>query len=343
MEVIPLLSLVRQSGRIIVLKTRHGEQTAEWVRNRLAAWEYGLREALNEGKPDQTIVIISSTGKVEDLSSSFVVDKAADELLELLFRNNDLPADLELKLLPRSIHFRITGEARSIIDQIERDFHGTRTNVRDFLFDTSEKGVAVLFSEKPLNQNITIEDLFPDMLYIRMPFQSLFHHLQWRAMTYFNEGLKGREWNLVEIRIYDSYGRYHLHCERLRLFLEACEMGLTIGEGWGKDYAHILMPLQVYTMKILTFYDLHVLKKALMALEYTEEGDRFVDFDLYSQKKKVGWTELSEDKNRNRQQHAMKFRTDVMATLSDPLKKEIHDLEKEIQQAASSRNIPGKA
>ncbi len=326
-----MLSLLRQGARSLIIRTGKIDLTAEWLKTNLPLTEYQLKESINRAEPDQTVVILSSTWKVEDSYSSFVVDRYAEEMIQILFNYHpDLPVDISLRLLPRFIHFRVTGNPEPIIEQIEKDFNGVRGKLDELLYDTSDKGIAVLFTDKPLNRNLYLEHHFKDILYINMPAHLLLRHLQWRAVSYFNEGLDEKEWNLVEIRIYDTYSRYLLHCRRLRLFLEACEMGLTIGEGWGRDYAHILMPLRVYTMKILTFYPPKVLKRALMGLEYSEEGERFVDLDLYFNRRKIGWTELTVDRNKNREENSMDFRKSVMDNLTDLHKQEIRSIEKDI-------------
>ena len=141
----------------------------------------------------------------------------------------------------------------------------------------------------------------------------------------------------MEIRIYDSHGHYRFHLERLKLVLEALEVGIAIGEGWGKDYAHILMPVQVYTLRILTFYDLSVIKKALMGLEYHEEGERFVDFDLYHNKRKINWTFTVLDRELDRKGHSRLFRSELMQALTATQIGEIEKIEKEIMDPHISK------
>lgn len=338
-----MLSLLRQGTRVLIIRTCHTGSVVEWLKDNLPIMKYEIRDAMNMAGPDQTVVLVSTTWKVEDTNFSFVADRVPEEIMQIMFNGGDLPVDVTVRLLPRFIHFRVTGDPEPIIEQIIKDFDGTRGSLDDLLYDTTDKGIGVLFTNQALNRKLNLEDHYKDLVYIKMPAQFLFQHLQWRAMSYFNEGLDTKEWNFVEIRIYDSYSRYQLHCSRLRLFLEACEMGLTIGEGWGKDYAHILMPLRVYTMKILTFYEPKVLKRALMGLEYSEDGERFLDLDLYFNRRKIGWTELSADRKKNRQEHSMDFRKDAMKNLTDLQYREILNIEKQIIQEKRRKKEPGGA
>ncbi len=111
----------------------------------------------------------------------------------------------------------------------------------------------------------------------------------------FQRRLENRQWNELEIRIYDSWGRYLDHYERLRAVLESLEAGMILGEGWGKDYAHILMAVKIYRLRLFTFLPAQTIKEILMGLEYGADGSRLVDFDLFSGKEKIS---LGRDRRR---------------------------------------------
>jgi hypothetical protein len=121
-------------------------------------------------------------------------------------------------------------------------------------------------------------------------------------MDLFNESIGRRDWTEMEIRIYDTYEHYSPHIERLRTVLRSLQIGLNLGEGWGKDHARILMPIQVYRLRILTFVEPEEIKKTLVALEHTQEGTRFVDMDLFVKGRKVSWTSLHEEDLKERVQ-----------------------------------------
>jgi hypothetical protein len=341
-----MLKLVRQGTRAMVASTESDENMAQWIMDELPSIQHDLYECYDLAGPYQTVLHISSSHEMADSNYSFIINRSAEEVMEILINgitSKALSEDINIRLLPRFLFFRITGNPESVIDQIFNDFSGRRGKLEDLIQDTSDKGTAVLFTEKPLNRALCMQDIFEDILYINMSPHILYEQLQWRALSYFNSALEDREWNLVEIRIYDTYNRYQLHSKRLRLFLEAFEMGITVGEGWGKDYAHVLMPLQVFTMRILTFYKPVALKRALMGLEYSGEGNRFVDFDLYSNKRKIGWTTLSDDRNLDRKAYSLEFREEVMRNMPDIYKKDISEIEKEIVKLGEKGKIENKA
>ncbi|NLD96250.1 MAG: hypothetical protein GX635_03950, partial [Synergistaceae bacterium] len=57
---------------------------------------------------------------------------------------------------------------------------------------------------------------------------------------------------------------------------------------------HILMPVQIYRLRLFTFLSTLLVKELLMGLEYAENGDRLADFDLYSGRDKISWGSLKD-------------------------------------------------
>jgi len=326
-----MLSLVRQVPRTLVFQADEVEQAASWIRKNFHCTDHDLLETINRARPDQSILLLSPTVNPQDWCYSFVVDQPSDEILQLLINQPPPDISFSVRLLPRMILFRVTGRPENAMEQIRRDFQGRQAILEGMLLDTSDKGTAVLFTDKSLNRNISYNDIFSEFLYIdTLPPQELFRNLQWRALSYFNESLDNSDWNLVEIRIYDSHGIYDLHLERMKLVLEALEIGIVIGGGWGKDYAHILMPVKVYSLRILTFYEPRVIKKALMGLEYHREGERFVDLDLYHNKRKINWTILADERKLDRKAYSRSFREDIVQALTDEQIAQIEKIEKGI-------------
>ena len=72
-----------------------------------------------------------------------------------------------------------------------------------------------MFTRNNLNRPIDMKDLFPEVLYVKMPYEKLFRSLRSRAMSYFNEARGHADWKNLEIRVYDVWERYPLQAKRL--------------------------------------------------------------------------------------------------------------------------------
>lgn len=238
-----------------------------------------------------------------------------------------------VKIHPRNIIVRLYGNPLPVISQMEEELPSSRDGLQKLLWRSSDRGVAVCFTQKPLNRALSVKDVFEEILLVDLPFDDLHARLEARALDLFNESIGRRDWTEMEIRIYDAYENYTPHIERLRTVLRSLQIGLNLGEGWGKDHARILMPIQVYRVRVLTFVEPENLKEVLVGLEYTEKGERFVDMDLFVKGKKFSWADLKEEAPRGREGLGGKFRADLYAQLTEGEKEHIGRLEQEILAA----------
>ncbi len=322
-----MLSIVRGGPRVLFLK---GDRNAiaELLANRFSVTIHTFQNALDCAGEGQTIVALY--GKEKDGRREFrVVPSPADEVLAALFNAN--PGFLEsVRILPRLLVFRIFGEKERVLEQMEKDFGAKRGRLRSVLARSGKTGIAVCFTYAPLNGPIAMADVQDDVLYVEnTSYEELYILLRNRALWYFSEGLENREWNEMEIRIYDSWGYFMEHYERLRIVLSALDAGMILGEGWGKDFAHILMPIQIYRLRFFTFFSSQIVKEMLMGLEYAEDGSRLADLDLYSGREKISWSGLKEKKNR-REHSGEIFRNKLFLRLPENDRKRLLETEQKL-------------
>ena len=149
-------------------------------------------------------------------------------------------------------------------------------------------------------------------------------------MSYFNEARGHADWRSLEIRVYDMWERYPLQAKRLRLVLDELEIGLVLGEGRGKDFAHILMPVPVYRFHLATFLEPERIKEILMGMEYSASGKRLVDLDLFEGKKKTSWGAMAE-KDEDRERAGVRLRERLMEGLLPSTGDQLARIEEEIE------------
>ena len=247
-----------------------------------------LEETVERAGEGQSVVLFR--GGAKGLHEFLLAEAAPDEILALLLNSGKEFLPKTVRLMPRLIFFRVFGERERVIGQIEKDFRGERKRLKSVLAPSGKDIITVCFTAKPLNRPLGINDVMDEVLNVRgASFEKLLNSLRSRALWYFTEGLEDRRWNELEIRIYDSWGDYSGHCERLRTVLDSLDAGMVLGEGWGRDFAHILMAVKVYRLNFYTFLPSARIKEILMGLEYDEAGERLADFDLYSGKEKISW------------------------------------------------------
>ncbi len=329
-----MLSIVRGGPRTLLLRGRK-EELVKNLSGRFSLEEHTLAEALDVAVEGQTILVASS-GK-RGGRNLWVADAPSEEILAFLISGKGKEYVDSAVLLPRLLFFRVFGDKERVLQQMTEDYDASRGTLRHILRSPRRKSTAVCFTQKALNQPLSMEDLFDEVLYIKNTgYEELFASLQNKALWYFSEGLENRQWNELEIRITDAWGCFRQQYERLRLVLEALEVGMILGEGWGKDFAHILMPIRIYKIRLFTFLSPRDVKEILIGLEYGSDGDRLVDLDLYSQREKISWGG-SGVKEKNRDDLGRRMRTELLRRLDNSVRSELDEQEREIN-ALRSRN-----
>ncbi len=320
-----MLSIVRSGPRAVRIE---GDEKAilRWLDGRFK-FSMSPRESVLDGiGENSTVLVMGERG--EELYVA--VDSFPDVILAAMLTDGACSMVRSVRRLPRSIIFRTQGDYGAVMDEIAEDFGGTRSFL-DRIWDwDSDQGVIVCFTEKSLSRPLVMGDLKEEVILISAPHELLRSRLGRRALYLFNRSMDKNEWRQLEIRIYDAYGRYGLHVERLTKAIDDLELGLVMGEGWGKDYAHILMPVSVYCLRLFSCFDPKVVKKALMGLEYVDGEERFADFDLYENKRKISWTDVSQGQYRERKVLGSAMRQEVIKALEPDQLAGMEKLEREI-------------
>lgn len=338
-----MLSIVRSGPRVLFLK---GDRSVldHALSSAFPVTMHTFESALDYAGEEQTIVVLH--GKEEDGRREFrVVASSSDEVLASLVNERSCRLD-SVRLLPRILFFRIFGDKDRVLDQIEKDLAGggipgatvRRGRLRGLLGNARRNEIAVCCTHAPLNGPIAVADILDDVLFVEgTPFHDLNVFLRSRGLWYFSEGLENRSWNEVEIRVYDTWGFFMEHVERLRMVLGALEIGMILGEGWGKDFAHILMPVQIYRLRLFTFLSPLLVKELLVGLEYAENGERLADFDLYSGRDKISWGGLK-DRRGGRENVGKRAREKLFSRLSERDRERLNALEHRLLRLRESGN-----
>lgn len=325
-----MFSLIRSGARGLFL--RIGDRAVlDALAEEFSLTEKKYEAALDQSGEEQALLIIPPFGDEWSDSRVFQTDCGPDDLMSFLLNSSLGGRVVEARLLPRVVLFRISGDYGEVIEQMKRDYKAKVGKVPFFLRWKDTSRTAIFFTLKNLNRPVAMKDLCPDVLYVKMPYERLFRSLRSRAMTYFNEAMGYEDWKGLEIRIYDSWERYDLQIKRLRLILEEMELGLVLGEGWGKDYARVLMAVPVYRFHLATFLDASRIKEILMGLEYDLSGKRLADLDLYEGKAKIGWGAMAK-KGEDHEMAGIRFRKDLVKKLLPTTRRELARIEKEMRK-----------
>ena len=328
-----MISLVRKSTKYLIIETYDLLKMDYYLINNLKAFKSNIYTVSAKSNEDYTVIYltddITKPSIISDISCVYMIPSDLDSILCSIMNEKKYNLIKSVKMAPRFILFRAFGDIDKIIFSILKDYKGTINDLKETAFNLDLNCSVMAFSEKPLNRNLGIDDLYEKCLQIDYNTKGLYRNLKMNALRYLNEGLESKNWYEIEIRIYDIYNAYHFHYRRLMHVIENLELGLVLGESWSKDYPFVLMPVGVYSLKFFTFYEHLYIKSILLGLEHTDEDIRLCDFDVYYNRKKLSWRDFAKEKGSTKEKIRKDYRKKLIESLSPESIRFITDIEKE--------------
>jgi hypothetical protein len=331
-----MFSLVRSGPKMLLLESTDAAGLISYITEQFdTVIEHDFNSVFEMANEDYTILFFTEQMKdivtTKDIIDTLIIAEESDVILCKLIdaKKTDLMA--KIRTSPRIIMVRAMGDLDKVIQEIQIDNGGVIGNFMELWDAGKEKGTLVALTDKPLHRNMKLADLYEKCLYMDQRFTSLFKNLRFHALKYLNKGIGNRDWHEIEIRIYDRYSAYDLHYERLASILDFMELGIILGESWAKDYPRFMMSVGVYRLRFFTFYDPKYIKKILVGLEHLDDNTRIVDYDIYYQRKKIGWSDaLQAGDPRTRHLLGLKYREEIYSRLSPQETEKIKKQEEEI-------------
>lgn len=330
-----MVSLVRSGIKTLLLESKICNELQDYLIDHFKAQQYDhLDAAFDQAEEGYTLIIImdsiKGSFKYEEVKSSLIVSKGPEAIFCTLLNNNKMHLIDKASTGPRIIFLRVMGDLPKVIEEIRTEYDGTVGLFQELLSNGGHKGTIVLLTEKPLTKNLKRNDIYEKCLFIREDFYTLLKEMRMHALKYLNMGLGNRDWYELEIRIYDKFGEYKLQYARLLDVIEALELGIVLGESWSKDYPMALMAIDVYRIRLFTFYEPQYIKRILLGLEHLEDGTRIVDYDVYYNRKKIQWATAIKDAPKVRHLASKKYRDEILAKLNEKEKQSMLYLEQDI-------------
>lgn len=327
-----MLSLSRSGPEGLIL---HATEKVAEIRDALERWgsfvDMDPERALSIYGANRRVVFFISPYEAEEETSMTYVSENLHVLLLMTLVNERLISGVEsIKMLPGFIMMRLIGDIGRGMEAIRRDLGGEIIE-RDPLYHNDIPGTSsiIYFTDKSLVKFVPRDDMYEKALVVHDRSKgAIIQFLTMRGTEYLSDSLGTPDWNDMEIKIYDANGWYDLHRERLWVTLQGLQAGLALEERWGKDQAFILMSVPVYRVRILTPIGIRDIKRIAMGLEYNGRGNRFADFDVFHNDRKISaYQELEGHPGLSRNAVGMIYRNDIIKNLDSDSRNKLLNLE----------------
>lgn len=329
-----MFSLLREGPKILILESKDVSLITSTLIEKSSSTLCDINSAFETSSEESTILFlvneIKDIVKLKDIKKILTLKVEPEVFLCNLFNSTYKNLITNMRVAPRILLLRAFGNIDKIASEIQKDHGGTIGSFLDILDVTNDSGTVILLSQNSLNKNVILKELYGKCVFIKDDYYHILKQLRSHALKYLNDGIENRNWHELEIKIYDRYSAYPLHYKRLLKVLESLDIGVILGESWGKDHPRFLMSVGIYKIRFFTFHDPKYIKRILLGLEHLKDGMRIVDYDLYSSRKKFYWTDVIENNARERRDLSKKYRNLIFKTLSEEEKKEVLSLEEEI-------------
>lgn len=334
-----MLNMFRSGSKIIHASTHQLEATLLYFKTHLSLVNMFVTSDFHESQKDfNTLFNLADEGmsiffiKVPLATSetyfialsAFSVEKAL-----LLLVNARVDFLESLSSGPRLIILRAYGDVEKVIKRVLLDFPGIISNPERALIE-SRHGTLIFFTTHSLSTPISFDQIYSKALFCNQNYHQILHDLRIYNLKYLNAGINHADWYELNIKIYDMFGAYPLHYNRLLFIFEKLELGLILGEAWGTDAATIFQAVGVYKIRFFTIHRPEAIKRIMIGLEFLEDGTRVVDYDLYYKRRKLHWGDLTDRTDRNKEKLGSKYRHEILAQLSQEDQKTLLEMEEEI-------------
>lgn len=330
-----MVSLIRNGSRSLYITTKNIDSLIDFLQSELNAEEMDVQVIQDRSREYQTVVFIADayldSNDENTAVKAFLIQKEPVWVLSKLATCNNNHIVETVQPGANLVIMRSAGNLDKVLEEIQKDIGGEFISYNQYIANDRTDSTIIALTEKPLGKGLILDDFNKTFLMVTGEYGKIKNELRMQALRYLNIGIGNKDWNEIEIRIYDIYGAYKLQYDRMMEVFEDLDIGLVLGESWSKDYPKALLSVQIYRVRFFTFKDPDKVKRILFGLEYLEDGTRIVDYDVYYQNHKVGWNKnLLRKKREDRDKEAIIARNELFAKLSKNTLKEIEKLEQEI-------------
>lgn len=340
-----MLNLVRGSCKTIGIETQDLSKLINFISTQFEVTKQGryspemLDDAFADSQEGDVMILVTSKMQ-SNLSGDDIIYiillRIESEVLLSAFINEKIAAPVisKIKLCPRILILRTVGDVEKVIKQVQEDIGGTIVP-RAHALEKIHKGTVIYFSNNALHKPISLMSTHHNCIHNLGSYYKVLRFLRNQNLKYLNIGIDNTDWYELKIKIYDAYGRFDLHYKRMRYVLEKLEHGMILGEAWGTDMASIFQTVGIYKVRFFTFKTPLEIKEVLVGLEYLDDGERIVDYDLFDKRKKIHWDQVRTESIKGKVELGVYYRQKMLAQLNDDEKAKLKIMEEAILKTKS--------
>lgn len=294
------MSFVRSGPHIIIVEPVDQNAFMNFVKlhfdgKRVQDQKLRFDEIVSELQSDQTLIYVTDSG-VENIlrievTSCVVIDVSPQVFMMSLINLKMCDLIRFIRKSPRTVFMKLISEPEKTIQEIANDFDGS-VEFTNSVYNKHSEGTIILFTQGNIHKKLRENELYNEAVYTTKVFSEVINTLDHHSLKYVNRNVKENLWVELVIKIQDDVEAYKIQYERLMMVLDQLDVGIVLKESWGEEGIKIFSSCEVYELTLFTYLKPLEVKKILFALEFLENGERIVNYDLYQKRKKIRWEDL---------------------------------------------------
>lgn len=293
---------LRLGPRLLFIRTRDIEGMQKFLQQELAGEEVAFHEGFDQATEDSTMCFLTephqTTTSIAEAKKILLVNQVASFCLATIINSHTCGLVHKVEMGPATLIMRIAGEEERILGRLKAEFQGIPVDWETAIQRGRQGHTILSLTRRPINSKLEEKDLLNPKLLLLHPISHVYKRLRVEGLRFITQSLESSQWYELRINIYDSKGNYAAHYYRLVEILSKLEVGMILGETWTRDHALMMLSVMAFQVRLFTFHPPIEVKKLLMAMEFTLDGERLVDYDLYYRNKKIPWTDIKKKKER---------------------------------------------
>ena len=296
------MSFVRSGPRILIVETKEEQLFRAYIKAQFDQVELSekvknFEDIITVMNHHQTLVVIADNAKENiqnfDVTNSIIINDSAQSFLMRTINCGASSHVSYVRRAPRIIVMKVIGNIENMLGEIADDFRASIEPTKSVITSHSE-GTVILLTRGNINKKLAFSDFYHKAVYTTEHFSETINNLDHHALKYINRSTENKDWFNLTIIIKDKFEDYKTHYDRLIYILDCLGAGMVLKEGWSEESSRFFSGSigGGYKLTLYTYMEPLEIKKVLFSLEYMENGERIVDFDLYYKKKKIHWDEL---------------------------------------------------
>jgi len=319
------MSFVRSGPRILIVEPKDDALfrsflTSHFENFKIPETVKSLEDIISVMKYNQTLIYITKNAKLNitdfEIDNCVILEGSCQSFLMKALNSNGSNLINYVRRAPRIIIMKVIGSVDKTVDDIAEDFKATIESTK-MILSTHSDGTVIFFTKGNINKKLEFADFFSRAVYTTEHFSTIINMLDHHALKYINRNTENKDWFDLTINIRDKYEDFKTHYDRLIYTLDCLGAGMVLKEGLSEETGRFFTSTGVYKLALYTYLEPLEVKKILLALEYMENGERIVDFDLYYKKKKIHWEDVKIKGINEKENLSHLFRQNLYKSLED--------------------------